>query len=339
MAPSASVREICEVTRVQLRTQRWFRERSFSADRFPLPVLLDAKGEQRISVVLPARDEAATVGAIVRTVLRELAAPGLVDEVLVVDSHSSDATARVAAAAGATVVSQREVLPEFGDRPGKGEALWKALAVTSGDLVVFLDADLDEFDAGYVRGLLGPLLTVPEVSFVKGMYERPLPVGGAVLPAGGGRVTELVARPLLNAFWPELAGIVQPLAGEYAGRRAALEEVPFVSGYGVEIGLLIDLLETVGLEGFAQVDLGRRLHRHQSDEALGRMAMQIQLTAYRRLERQGRLVSAEPPDASLVQFRRVEGRFARREEQVDTFERPPLRQLDGYSRQRTVSAS
>lgn len=326
---------------MQLRAQRWFRERTYSAAAFPLPDLLAAKRGQRVSVVLPARDEAATVGGIVRTVVEELVAPGLVDELVVIDSHSSDATAAVAAASGATVVAQQEVLPEFGDRPGKGEALWKSLAVTDGELLVFLDADLRAFDAAYVRGLLGPLLTDPGVDFVKGMYERPLAAGGDGMPTGGGRVTELVARPLLNAFWPELAGVVQPLGGEYAGRRGVLERVPFVSGYGVEIGLLIDLLEMVGLDRLAQVDLGRRLHRHQDEEALGRMAYQIQLAAFRRLERAGRFRGpvAEP---SLVQFGRVDGRFARREEQVDVFERPPfealVRRRGLTERPRTVSA-
>jgi glucosyl-3-phosphoglycerate synthase len=322
---------------VQLRVQRWLQQRTYAAGDFSLGTLLAAKRE-RISVVLPARNEAVTVGEIVRVLTRELRAPGLIDEVLVIDSHSTDETARVAAEAGASVIAQREVLPELGDRPGKGEALWKALAVASGDLLVFLDADLEQFDAGFVLGLLGPLLTDPHVAFVKGMYERPLPVGGEILPAGGGRVTELVARPLLNAFWPELAGVVQPLAGEYAGRRSVLEQVPFVSGYGVELGLLVDLLELVGLDGLAQVDLGRRVHRHQTDEALGRMAMQIQLTAYRRLERQGRLVSRSAPEETLVQFRRSEARFVRHEEQVDVSERPPFCELGAGRRERTVSA-
>jgi glucosyl-3-phosphoglycerate synthase len=320
---------------VQERTQRWLRERKSSAGDYSLAALLGRKPEAGISVVLPARNEAATVGDIVRTVRRELVMPGLVDEILVVDSHSSDDTASVAADAGALVVAQSDVLPGLGDRPGKGEAMWKALAVARGDLLVFLDADLQEFDAATVRGLLGPLLVDETVHVVKGMYERPLPIGAAYLPAGGGRVTELVARPLLNQFWPELAGVVQPLAGEYAARRSVLEQVPFVSGYGVDLGLLIDLLELVGLDGIAQVDLGRRLHRHQSDEALGRMAMEIQLTAYRRLERQGRLVAAEPPSTGLVQFRRVGESFVRRDEQIDTTERPPLRGLAEY-RRRTV---
>src|SRR5205085_11385452 len=185
------------------------------------------------------------------------------------DSDSTDATAAVARAAGADVVATADVLPAHGSRPGKGEALWKSLAATTGDLVVFFDADLVGDVAHYVPGLLGPLLADPQVAYVKGCYTRPLSLDGVTTPAGGGRVTELTARPLLNALWPELAGFVQPLGGEYAGRRSALERVPFVSGYGVEVGLLVDLLQVCGLQGLAQVDLGTRQHSHQTDQALG----------------------------------------------------------------------
>jgi glucosyl-3-phosphoglycerate synthase len=319
---------------VRARGSSWFERRTWDASALAdvdLDVLLRRKqaSAERVSVVLPARNEAATVGEIVRTTSRDLVAPGLVDEVLVVDSHSVDETAAVARAAGATVVRQGDVLPEAGDRKGKGEAMWKALAVARGDLVVFLDADLEEFDSRCVSRLLAPLLFDPDVHLVKAMYERPLPAGAGFLPSGGGRVTELVARPLINAFWPELAGLAQPLAGEYAARRRTLERVPFVSGYGVELGLLVDLLDLVGLEAIAQVDLGRRLHRHQSDEALGRMAMEIQLTAHRRLERQGRIVSAEPPSARLTQFRRGRTAFDPHEVDIDTAERPPLAELVG----------
>jgi glucosyl-3-phosphoglycerate synthase len=321
------------------RTDRWFRDRTYSAADYSVEALLELKQGQRVSVVLPARNEAATVGDIVRTVHREAVGAGLVDEILVIDSHSTDDTAAVATAAGALVVAQSDVLPRAGDRRGKGEAMWKALAISRGDLIVFLDADLQEFDVSYVAGLLGPLLSDETVHLVKGMYDRPFAVGSGLLPAGGGRVTELVARPILNQFWPELAGLVQPLAGEYAGRRTALEQVPFVGGYGVELGLLVDLLEMVGLEAIAQVDLGRRLHRHQSDEALGRMAMEIQLTAYRRLERQGRLVSAGPPSTELRQFRRSEGRYGWQEERIDTAERPPLCELPDYLRRSMLDSA
>jgi glucosyl-3-phosphoglycerate synthase len=187
---------------------------------------------------------------------------------------------------------------------GKGGAMWAGLAAASGDIVAFVDADVDPFDPCFVSGLLGPLLTDPSISFVKGFYHRPLRSGGYSEPDGGGRVTELVARPLLNLFWPDLAGFVQPLAGEAAGRREVLERVPLVSGYGVEIAMLVDLLDLVGLDALAQVDLGERTHRNQDNEALGRMAAQIQLTAWSRLARQRRPDASIPLPNVLTQFRR-----------------------------------
>jgi len=216
------------------------------------------------------------------------------------------------------------VRPAHGSRPGKGEALWKSLAATTGDLVVFLDADLLGDVAHYVPGLLGPLLTDPQVDYVKGCYTRPLEVDGEVQPAGGGRVTELTARPLLNALWPELAGVVQPLGGEYGGRRSALEQVPFVSGYGVEVGLLIDLLDLGGLHSLAQVDLGVRRHTSQSQEALGAMAGQVVSAVLARAP--GRF------DASglLTQFRHDGTGFVPSSTAVAVDERPPMDTVPEY---------
>src|SRR4051794_4821715 len=289
------------------------------------------RGGHRISVVLPAHDEEATVGHLV-TDLREhwMRRFPLVDELLVVDSDSTDATADVARAAGADVVATTEILPSHGTRPGKGEALWKSLAATTGDLVVFLDSDLLGDVAHYVPGLLGPLLTDPQVDYVKGCYTRPLEVDGQVQPAGGGRVTELTARPLLNALWPELAGFVQPLGGEYAGRRSALERVPFVSAYGVEIGLLIDLLALRGLSSLAQVDLGVRRHTSQSQEALGAMAGEVVSTVLARAEcgRPGH----HRLDASglLTQFRHDGTGFVPTSRGVAVDERPPMATVPEY---------
>jgi glucosyl-3-phosphoglycerate synthase len=314
----------------------WFRHRTTSApslDALDLPALLRAKrrGQHRVSVVLPARDEEATVGRLV-TDLRErwvLGTP-LVDEVLVVDSDSTDATARVARAAGADVVASSEVLPGHGTRPGKGEALWKSLAATTGDLVVFLDADLLGDVGHYVPGLLAPLLTEPQVDYVKGCYTRPLEVAGGTVPAGGGRVTELTARPLLNALWPELAGFVQPLGGEYAGRRSVLERVPFVSGYGVEVGLLVDLLALSGLGGLAQVDLGVRRHTSQSQEALGRMAGQVVSTVLARAGQRGAASLRDDAGGLLTQFRHDGAGFVPHSTPVAVDERPPMVTVPEY---------
>ncbi|WP_062348807.1 glucosyl-3-phosphoglycerate synthase [Herbidospora yilanensis] len=292
----------------------WSGRRSSSASDWPLPALLDAKGPTTISVVLPARNERETVGEIVGAIRRDL--PGLVDELVVIDSRSTDDTAAVAARAGATVIAQDEILPDLKPLDGKGEALWKSLAVTRGDLLVFIDSDLREFETSFVTGLLGPLLTDPTVAYVKGCYDRPF---GAE-QTGGGRVTELVARPLINLHWPELAGFVQPLAGEYAGRRTALERVPFVTGYGVELGLLIDLLGLCGLDALAQVDLGRRVHSHQSTEALGGMAAQIMQTAWSRLTG----VPLGSGQMRLTQFRRGPEKHEAVEHDVSVAERPPM---------------
>jgi glucosyl-3-phosphoglycerate synthase len=306
----------------------WFEHRTTSAGslaELDLGALLLAKrrGGHRVSVVLPARNEAATVGDLVGDLHEHwVRRVPLVDELLVMDSDSTDDTAAVARAAGADVVATTAVLPAHGTRPGKGEALWKSLAATTGDLVVFLDADLLGDVAHYVPGLLGPLLTDPQVAYVKGCYTRPLEVDGVVHPLGGGRVTELTARPLLNALWPELAGVVQPLGGEYAGRRSALEQVPFVSGYGVEVGLLIDLLRLGGLGSLAQVDLGVRRHTSQEQEALGAMAGQV-VSA---------VLARSPLEASalLTQFRHDGVRFVPRSTAVAVDDRPPMESIPEY---------
>ncbi len=279
--------------------------RTSSARDWPPERLLEAKGQTTVSVVMPARDEEATVGMIATAIRRALIeAVPLVDEIIVVDSRSVDGTAAAARAAGAFVVSQDDITRGLPPMHGKGDAMWAGLAVASGDIVAFIDADVDPFDPRFVTSLIGPLLTDPAISFVKGFYHRPLTSGSYSEPDGGGRVTELLARPLLNLFWPDLAGFVQPLAGEAAGRRELLARVPFVSGYGVEIAMLVDLLGLAGLDALAQVDLGERAHRNQSNEALGQMSAQILLTAWSRLARQGRADTGTPLPRLLTQFRR-----------------------------------
>jgi len=285
--------------------EAWSTCRTSSAQDWPPHRLLRAKNKTTVSVVIPARNEQATVGTIVTAIRTALVqSVPLVDEVIVVDSQSVDGTAAAARAAGAFVVSQDDIPCGLPPMHGKGGALWAGLATASGDVIAFVDADVDPFDPRFVSGLLGPLLTDPSISFVKGFYHRPLTSGAHSEPDGGGRVTELVARPLLNLFWPDLAGFVQPLAGESAGRREVLDRVPFVSGYGVETAMLVDLLDLVGLDALAQVDLGERAHRNQNNEALGRMAAQIHLTAWSRLVRQGRADASTVLPSVLTQFRR-----------------------------------
>jgi len=313
--------------------EEWFATRTFTSEQWCRRRLAELKGATTVSLVVPAHDEAPTVGAIISALRRELVEEvPLVDELVVVDSGSCDATAVVAHRAGARVVRQEVVLPHLGNQPGKGEALWKSLRVTSGDIVAFIDADLREFDAQLAVGLLGPLLTDHSVAFVKAFYDRPLANGETVLPAGGGRVTELVARPLLNLHWPSLACFVQPLAGEYAGRRSLLERVPFVSGYGVEIAMLIDVVETAGLHAMAQVDLGTRQHRNSSDAALGRMAGQVYLALLSRLERYGRARMMVYPSPLMTQFVRQGTVFVPDIRDIGITERPPMIEVAEYRR-------
>jgi glucosyl-3-phosphoglycerate synthase len=321
---------------VRIDVTRWLHRRTYVGARFDVAGLLAAKRRQgaTVSVVLPALDEERTVGAIVSAIRRDLVerAP-LVDEIVVADSGSTDRTASAAVAAGARVISAQDVLPSFGKVPGKGEALWKSLYATDGDLVVFVDSDLIAFDPHFVVGLLGPLLTESAVGYVKALYDRPLTTTDGIVPTGGGRVTELLARPLLNALWPGLAGFVQPLSGEYAGRRELLEQVPFVSGYGVELGLLVDLAELAGMDALAQVDLGTRVHTHQSDAALGRMAGQILQTAL------SRCPEVAVGNDSLVQYVRTAGGVEPVMWDVGVRDRPPMGTVPEYAAWRAARVS
>jgi glucosyl-3-phosphoglycerate synthase len=234
--------------------------RSFHHHDFATAHLVEAKRGRLLSVCLPARNEAATIGPVIETIRTELMERrALVDELVVIDDGSTDDTAAVARAAGADVLAAEEILPEYGTEHGKGQALWKGVHVTSGDLIVFCDTDVTNFGAHFVTGLLGPLLLRDDVTFVKGFYRRPL--DGR--PGEGGRVTELVARPLISRLFPRLAPLIQPLAGECAARRDVLEQVPFVDGYGVDLGLLIDISALYGTGTLVQCDLGERVHRNR----------------------------------------------------------------------------
>jgi glucosyl-3-phosphoglycerate synthase len=299
----------------------WFARRTWHAPAWTPAELTEAKGARTVSVVIPALDEQDTVAGVVASV-RPLVG-GLVDELVVADSGSVDETPRVAAAAGARVMRRHDVLGCLEPLPGKGEVLWRSLAGTSGDLLVFLDSDLVDPDPGFVTALLGPPLTCPGVHLVKGFYRRPLRLETDEAGTGGGRVTELLARPVLGALRPELAGIVQPLGGEYVATREFLESVPFAVGYGVELGLLMDAHARYGLAGLAQVNLGVRKHRNRDLLALGRMSRQILGTALRR----GGIDAGAAESAEFTQFVQLSGAWLPQPTDVLLTDRPPMREL------------
>jgi glucosyl-3-phosphoglycerate synthase len=301
-----------------MKARSWHRTNTFSHREFPLERLV-AERSGTVSVCLPARNEARTIGAILEQLL-PLRDAGVVNQLIVVD-NSTDGTAELARRLGAEVYDQEELAPEHGPVLGKGDAMWRALPVLTGEIVCFLDADSDDFGAHFARGLIGPLLCSPEIAFVKGFYKRPFRVGDVTLPDEGGRVTELTARPLLNLFYPPLAAVAQPLAGEIAARRELLEQLPFVTGYGVDIALLLDAYAAVGLDALAQVDLDIRQNDHQSLRDLGQMAFAVLAAVASRLEREGRLRGPLPSTFLVPGDDDLHGRAEA------AVERPPLAAL------------
>jgi glucosyl-3-phosphoglycerate synthase len=300
---------------VDLAVSTWLARRRYAAAEFALDEL-GARGDRpSVTVVIPAKDCATTVAGVIETTVGPAYDAGLIDQVVVVDAASADGTAERAAAAGATVLQQDELASELGPARGKGDAMWRALAATDGEIVCFLDADTADPDPQHLLGLLGPMFTDPEIALVKGAFARPFNAGGRSLADEGGRVTELMARPLLNLHFPLLAGFTQPLAGEFAGRRRLLERVPFPVGYGIEIAVLIDALHEVGLNGLAECRLGSRQNRHQPLRALGEMGFAVLAAVERRIE--------GPRSATGGQFLRPweDGRIVR----IPVGERPPLR--------------
>ena len=296
----------------------WFADHSFGRPSWTVEELIEAKRGRTISVVLPALNEEETVASVVETITPLLG--NLVDELIVLDSGSTDDTEIRAVAAGARVISRETALPELAPRSGKGEVLWRSLAATTGDLVVFVDSDLIDPDPMFVPKLLGPLLTVDGVHLVKGFYRRPLKVSGSEDANGGGRVTELVARPLLAALRPELTCLLQPLGGEYAGTRELLTSVPFAPAYGVEIGLLVDTYNRYGLDGIAQVNLGVRTHRNRPLTELASMSRQVIATLLNRC-------GIEDSGMGLTQFFADGDDYTPRTSGVSLADRPPMNTL------------
>jgi glycosyltransferase involved in cell wall biosynthesis/nucleotide-binding universal stress UspA family protein len=319
---------------ISILVDKWFAENTFHADEFcDLKQLMQLKEQQgsTISLALPALNEEQTVGKVISTIKKALMEEvPLLDEIVLIDSDSTDRTRAIAGELGIPVQVHQQLLPELGARSGKGEALWKSLLITKGDIIVWIDTDIVNIHPRFVFGVIGPLLLNRSIQFVKGFYRRPIKVGSRVQAGGGGRVTELTARPLLNLFYPELSGVIQPLSGEYGGRRGALEQAIFFSGYGVETGLLIDIFERYGLGAIAQVDLLERIHHNQELEALGKMSFAIIQTVLRKLETRYERSIIEDVNKTMKLIRRGNGGYFLDVELVAELERPPMNTIPAY---------
>jgi glucosyl-3-phosphoglycerate synthase len=319
---------------ISILVDKWFAENTFHANEFAdLEHLMALKEKQgiTISLALPALNEEKTIGKVITIIKKALMIDTrLLDEIVLIDSDSTDRTRQIAESLGIPVHIHQKLLPELGARPGKGEALWKSLLVTKGDIIAWIDTDIINIHPRFVYGIIGPLLLNSNIKLVKGFYRRPLRVGGKKQADGGGRVTELAARPLLNLFYPELSGIVQPLSGEYAVRREAIEKAVFFSGYGVETGLLIDVFEKYGLRSIAQVDLLERIHRNQDLEALSKMSFAIIQTVLRKIENRYERAILEDVNKTMKLIRHSRDGYFLTVEDITERERPPMNSVPAY---------
>jgi glycosyltransferase involved in cell wall biosynthesis len=320
---------------------KWFAENTYHTREFmDLERLMQLKEDQKVSIslALPALNEEQTVGNVIQTVKTALMDQvPLLDEIVLIDSGSDDKTREIAGDLGIPVYVHQEILPQHGTYHGKGEALWKSLYVTNGGIIAWIDTDIKNIDPRFVYGILGPLLDSPSIRYVKGFYRRPLRQGDKTVAGGGGRVTEITARPFINMFFPELSGLIQPLSGEYAGKRSALEKLPFFTGYGVETGLLIDLLDEYGLEGIAQVDLLERIHHNQPLPSLSKMSFAIMQVVFSRLEKRHKLHLLEQSNLTmnLVRFSKRRGYFLDQEE-IHEKERQPMISIPEYRKKYSI---
>jgi len=317
---------------ISLDLDIWYLKNTFHYKQFNVKKLINIKKRKnlKISLCFPTLNEAQTVGTILKIVERHLYNPGLIDEVVVIDSESDDGTAEIVKSLGFKVYQHKEILPKYGSYRGKGDALWKSLYVLNGDIVVWCDADIKNFKPRFIYGLIGPLLLEDNISFVKAFYLRPLKIDSSYMKGEGGRVTEILIRPILNLFYPELSKVLQPISGEYAGRREMLEQIPFYTGYGVEIGMLIDIYEKFGLDTIAQVNVIRRIHRNQPLLALSKMSFGIMQAIFQKLKCYRKISVDEGINKIYNQVNRVGYEYVITPIKLVEKNRPPISDIEEY---------
>lgn len=315
-----------------MNIDEWYLSNTFHYKQFSIEELIKTKNKKNITVSLcfPTLNEAQTIRNILRITKEELYEPGLVDEVVVVDSGSLDSTPEIVREMGFKVYQHKEILRKYGTHEGKGEALWKSLFVLKGDIIVWCDSDIKNFGSRFVYGVLGPLILDEELYFVKAFYRRPLKIDSSYMKGEGGRVTEILVRPILNLFYPELSRLFQPLSGEYAGRKEALEQIPFFTGYGVEIGMLIEMYEKFGVERIAQVNVKRRIHRNQPLASLSRMSFGIMQAIFKKLEYYGKLNINSGLNKIYSQIDYIDNEYVITPVKIEENERPPISTIREY---------